>query len=120
MKKNNGFVSVEVYKQVAWERDIAVAQLRELGYELGEKIIHENLTSKEKFSIQKEGRMTKGFLLLDQSMNTIIIPFDDPDLAEFFRRRDDYRKAMDKAHQHGTLKELDSDVRKYLKGEYDG
>ena len=31
-------VSVEVYKQVTWERDIAIAQLKELGYEFGEKI----------------------------------------------------------------------------------
>lgn len=31
-------VSVEVYKQVSWERDIAIEQLRELGYSFGEKI----------------------------------------------------------------------------------
>ena len=31
-------VSLEVYKQVTWERDIAIAQLKELGYEFGEKI----------------------------------------------------------------------------------
>lgn len=31
-------VSMEVYKQVAKERDIAIEQLKELGYELGEKI----------------------------------------------------------------------------------
>lgn len=32
------FVSLETYKQVAWERDIAIEQLHELGYEFGEKI----------------------------------------------------------------------------------
>ena len=31
-------VSVETYKQVAWERDIAIEQLHELGYEFGEKV----------------------------------------------------------------------------------
>ena len=31
-------VSLEVYKQVAWERDIAIEQLHELGYEFGQKI----------------------------------------------------------------------------------
>lgn len=37
-KFSKEFVSLETYKQVAWERDIAIEQLRELGYELGEKI----------------------------------------------------------------------------------
>lgn len=32
------FVSLDAYKQVAWERDIAIQQLHELGYELGQKI----------------------------------------------------------------------------------
>lgn len=32
------YVSVGVYKQVTWERDIAIEQLHELGYEFGEKI----------------------------------------------------------------------------------
>ena len=31
-------ISLEVYKQVAWERDIAIEQLKELGYDFGEKI----------------------------------------------------------------------------------
>ena len=31
-------VSIEVLKQVMWERDIAIEQLKELGYSLGEKI----------------------------------------------------------------------------------
>lgn len=64
--------------------------------------------------------MTRGFLLMDQKMNTIILPFDDPDFAELYRHRDDYKKAMDAVHQHDTLKSLDADVRKYLKGDYDG
>ena len=32
------FVSRKVYEQVMWERDTAIAQLKELGYEFGEKI----------------------------------------------------------------------------------
>lgn len=32
------YVSIGAYKQVAWERDIAIEQLHELGYEFGEKI----------------------------------------------------------------------------------
>lgn len=32
------YVSIGAYKQVAWERDIAIEQLHELGYELGQKI----------------------------------------------------------------------------------
>ena len=31
-------VSIGAYKQVAWERDIAIEQLHELGYEFGQKI----------------------------------------------------------------------------------
>ena len=33
-------ISLGVYKQVRWERDIAIEQLEELGYSLGEKIEH--------------------------------------------------------------------------------
>ena len=32
------FVSVEVLKQIMWERDVAIEQLHELGYEFGQKI----------------------------------------------------------------------------------
>jgi len=35
---DNKLVSIEVYKQVARERDVAEEQLHELGYQLGEKI----------------------------------------------------------------------------------
>lgn len=64
--------------------------------------------------------MTRGFLLMDQKMNTVIIPIDDPDLAEFFRYHRNRNNILDAAHVHNTLKELDADVRRYLKGEYDG
>ena len=36
--KNETLVSLDAYKQVAWERDIAIQQLHELGYEFGQKI----------------------------------------------------------------------------------
>lgn len=32
------FIAFSAYKQVAWERDIAIDQLHELGYEFGQKI----------------------------------------------------------------------------------
>lgn len=37
-KYKDKYVSIGVYKQVAWERDMAIEQLHELGYEFGEKI----------------------------------------------------------------------------------
>ena len=37
-KYENQYVSVCIYEQVAWERNIAIEQLYELGYEFGEKI----------------------------------------------------------------------------------
>ena len=41
-------VPVGAYKQVRWERDIAIGQLRELGYELGERVTHRGkLTNRE-------------------------------------------------------------------------
>ena len=33
----NDTVSRELYEQIRWERDMAVQQLKDLGYELGEK-----------------------------------------------------------------------------------
>ena len=44
-------VPVEVYKQVAWERDVAVAQLKELGYELGEKIEKDDILISRKTAL---------------------------------------------------------------------
>lgn len=59
--------------------------------------------------------MTRGFLLVDQQMNTIVIPIEDENLKEWMK----YKVKMYKVHEHGTLKELDKDVRAYLKGEYE-
>lgn len=62
--------------------------------------------------------MTKGFLIIDQQMNTLILPMDDPDLVEFLRYKPGFPRNVDRAHTHKTLKELDADVRAYLKGTY--
>lgn len=40
-ENKNKYVSIGAYKQVAWERDIAIEQLHELGYEFGQKIEEE-------------------------------------------------------------------------------
>lgn len=58
--------------------------------------------------------MTKGFLIIDQQMNTVIIPWDDEELTDWMK----YKVNIAKAHQHKTLKELDKDVRAYLKDTY--
>lgn len=72
------------------------------------------------YVLMKGGYMTKGFLLLDQCKNTIIIPYNDNDLIDFLRYKIDGQCALAKAREHKTLKELDADVRKYLKGVYEG
>ncbi len=64
--------------------------------------------------------MTRGFLIVDPDMNTIILPMNDPDLVEFFRYKPGFPNNIDNAHRHDTIKALDKDVRAYLRGEYDG
>ena len=59
--------------------------------------------------------MTKGFLIVDQKMNTMILPWDDEELADMMKRRNLTRDV----HTHDTLKELDKDVRAYLKNTYE-
>ena len=44
-------VPIEVYKQVVWERDVAIAQLKELGYELGEKIEEDDILISRKAAL---------------------------------------------------------------------
>lgn len=48
MSDERDVVSRGVYEQVAWERDIAIQQLKELGYSLGEKI--NKLSDKQRIS----------------------------------------------------------------------
>lgn len=60
--------------------------------------------------------MTRGFLIIDQSMNTIILPWNDDDFCNWLRSNKGYEKTV---KCHNTLKELDKDVRAYLKNEYE-
>lgn len=53
---------------------------------------------------------------MDQQMNTVIVPKDDPDLIEFFKHD---RKQVDKANQHKTRNDLWKDIRAYLDGTYE-
>jgi hypothetical protein len=59
--------------------------------------------------------MNKGFLLMDKSMNTVIVPMDDEDLIEWMK----YKINLAKVHKHKTLKELDADVRAYMRDKYE-
>ena len=52
--------------------------------------------------------------MIDQQMNTTIIPVDDEDLKDWMK----YKVDMSKVHEHKTLKELDADVRAYLHNKY--
>lgn len=65
-------------------------------------------------ALRKEDNMTRGFLLVDQAMNTVIIPIEDEDLNDWMK----YKVDMSKVHEHKTLKDLDADVRAYLRGKY--
>ena len=59
--------------------------------------------------------MKRGFLLIDQNMNTVIIPLGDHDLSYALKNK----QLLDAVRQHDTLKKLDTDIRKYLKGTYE-
>ena len=48
-------------------------------------------------------------------MNTVIVPMDDEDLKDWMK----YKVNMAKVHEHKTLKELDADIRAYLKNRYE-
>ena len=53
----NKYVSLGVYKQVAWERDIAIEQLHELGYGFGEKIDEEDKNNRNNGWIPVETKL---------------------------------------------------------------
>ena len=46
-KLSQDVVSLGVYRQVAWERDIAISQLKDLGYDLGEKLRYDDTISRQ-------------------------------------------------------------------------
>ena len=60
--------------------------------------------------------MTRGLLIIDQCMNTLILPWDDEDFSYWLRNHKDRECTI---KRHDTLKELDKDVRAYLKNEYE-
>lgn len=67
---SEGKVSMEVYKQVTAERDIAIEQLKELGYEFGEKIrTSDNCVSRQAV---KEGTIKYGFRAPDMTVTEFI------------------------------------------------
>ena len=58
----------------------------------------------------------RGFLMIDQRMNTVIIPWDAEELIDVVRQY----KLYDTIKPHKALKTLDADIRAYLKDEYQG
>ena len=56
----------------------------------------------------------RGFLMIDQDKNTVLIPWDDDDLKRVLLRHE----LRDTIKKHAGLKELDADVRAYLKDAY--
>lgn len=66
--------------------------------------------------------MKRGFLLVDQMKNTIIINGEDFDLYELlacapFEKRQDLLASV---HQHETRRDLYADIGKYLDNKYEG
>lgn len=59
--------------------------------------------------------MEKGFLLIDVAKNTVIIPWNDEELAVMLKRRG----IIESIHKHTTIKDLHTDISKYLKGTYE-
>lgn len=68
-KPCNDMVSRGVFEQVMWERDIAIEQLKELGYELGENVNEEQYREawkriKDELVTIAEGRTEEEKLIL--------------------------------------------------------
>lgn len=61
--------------------------------------------------------MRRGFLILDQKMNTVLFTVGGEEMNDLY----DYLKSSSTRHRvklHRTLKELDKDIRAYLKNTY--
>ena len=61
--------------------------------------------------------MRRGFLFLDQEMNTVLVTVGSKemdDLCDYFK----FSSARHRVKSHRTLKELDKDIRAYLKNTY--
>lgn len=63
--------------------------------------------------------MKRGFLLIDQMKNTVIINGDDIDLYEFLDAAPG-EALMASVHQHETRRDLYADIGKYLDNKYEG
>lgn len=59
-------VSLGAYKQVVWERDVAISQLKELGYELGEKIRDEDKKDNKSFNNENIKVGDKRFVVVNE------------------------------------------------------
>lgn len=65
-------------------------------------------------------RTAKGFLLIDQKGNTLLIPANEEWLHDFLRNSCGYQnRQLDKIRTHKNQKELFDDIRAYLKGWYE-
>lgn len=62
--------------------------------------------------------MKKGFLLIDEAKNTVILPWNDEELAVMLKRRG-MIGMLESIHQHNTIKDLHTDISKYIKGTYE-
>lgn len=63
-----------------------------------------------------ERRSAKGFLLIDQSMNAVILPWKrediPPDMIDLF---DSLKESIKDVQQHSRKHDLDMTIREYLK-----
>lgn len=57
--------------------------------------------------------MTNGFLIVDSSMNTVLIPLDDKELRRWINKVN-----TKKIHKHKSFKELGLDVKAFLQKTY--
>lgn len=61
---------------------------------------------------------TRGFLLIDQKMNTVVLPLDHEDLIEYLGYKPHRPEVLHTLREHTTLKQLDADVRAYIRDAY--
>lgn len=66
-----------------------------------------------------EQRLAKGFLLIDQKGNSILISANEEWLHEFLRYKGTDNRTLDRIRVHQTQKALFDDIRAYLKGWYE-
>lgn len=63
-----------------------------------------------------ERRSARGFLLIDQEMNAVVLPYKredvPPDMIDFF---DSLRESIKDVQQHSRKSDLEMTIREYLK-----